>query len=379
MKRYEMTPALRTGNEMIDMEHERIFEEVNALLEACQTGHARGHLGEMADFLADYVAVHFADEENLQTEFQYPDYSSHKKFHEWYKRELKKNLNEVKAVTNSFEALGKINHVIDILLKHIENEDSRLAKWVQERSRKAEAPARETSTPRKSQFVSGFQPSGGKKEIDLRGLLDVSQLQKRQELFAEATGLACVITDLSGRYLTKGSGSRTFFSHHASGRHEGLLEFTEALVLDGFQIGMIIGGAEPGAWDGNGQITQASVSAAGQLFAETINSWVHEVAADKKDTGSRSVFHKEAGQVQEAIRQIKSRAKGLEQTATMEKMLSLNAAIEAGRAGKAGVGFAVVAEEIGRMANESAAVYREIQELVRQVETSMARMEQSDF
>ena len=61
MKRYEMTPALRTGNEMIDMEHERIFEEVNALLEACQTGHAREHLGEMADFLADYVAVHFAD------------------------------------------------------------------------------------------------------------------------------------------------------------------------------------------------------------------------------------------------------------------------------------------------------------------------------
>ena len=142
---------------------------------------------------------------------------------------------------------------------------------------------------------------------------------------------------------------------------------------------MIIGGAEPGAWDGNGQITQASVSAAGQVLAETINSWVHEAAADKKDTGSRSVFQKEAGQVQEAIRQIKSRAKGLEQTATMEKMLSLNAAIEAGRAGKAGVGFAVVAEEIGRMANESAAVYREIQELVRQVETSMARMEQSDF
>ena len=63
----------------------------------------------------------------------------------------------------------------------------------------------------------------------------------------------------------------------------------------------------------------------------------------------------------------------------MEKMLSLNAAIEAGRAGKAGVGFAVVAEEIGRMANESAAVYREIQDLVRQVEESMDRLEQNDL
>ena len=101
--------------------------------------------------------------------------------------------------------------------------------------------------------------------------------------------------------------------------------------------------------------------------------------ADQKDCSGRSSFQKEAGQVQEAIRQIKSRAKGLEQTATMEKMLSLNAAIEAGRAGKAGVGFAVVAEEIGRMANESAAIYREIQDLVRQVEESMKRMEQESF
>lgn len=49
-------------------------------------------------------------------------------------------------------------------------------------------------------------------------------------------------------------------------------------------------------------------------------------------------------------------------------------AIEAGRAGKAGVGFGVVADEIGRMANESAAVYQEIQELVKQVEESMERL-----
>ena len=64
--------------------------------------------------------------------------------------------------------------------------------------------------------------------------------------------------------------------------------------------------------------------------------------------------------MRDAVGQIKYKAKGLEQTATMEKMLSLNAAIEAGRAGKAGVGFGVVADEIGRMANESAAVYQEI-------------------
>ena len=93
MKRYEMTPALRTGNEMIDSEHQRIFDEANALLDACQAGHARKNLREMAEFLADYVGVHFSDEENLQIQSEYPDYANHKKFHEWYKNELRKNLN----------------------------------------------------------------------------------------------------------------------------------------------------------------------------------------------------------------------------------------------------------------------------------------------
>ena len=100
------------------------------------------------------------------------------------------------------------------------------------------------------------------------------------------------------------------------------------------------------------------------LFFQLLDLLIYSVEA----------FAKEEKKVRDAVGQIKYKAKGLEQTATMEKMLSLNAAIEAGRAGKAGVGFGVVADEIGRMANESAAVYQEIQELVKQVEESMERL-----
>lgn len=378
MKRYEMTPALRTGNELIDMEHERILEEANALLDACQAGNARNHLTETADFLEDYVAVHFTDEENLQTEYDYPDYPGHKKFHEWYKKELKKNLAAAKTESNVFQVLGSINHIMEILIKHIATEDSRLAKWVREKSGSAEEVSNEPISSKENQFESTFQAVSGIKKTDLHALMDSEQLQKRQELFSEATGIACAVMDLSGRFVIKGSGSPTFLNLYMKGRHDELLEFKEDLILNGHQVGNLIGGVSKEEASENRRMTKKSVSAAGKLFAETVNYWFNALSGNTTDSRSKSVFYEEAGRIEEAIRQIKGRAKGLEQTATMEKMLSLNAAIEAGRAGKAGVGFAVVAEEIGRMANESAAVYREIQDLVHQAEESMVRMEQDN-
>lgn len=379
MKQYRMTPSLRTGNKMIDTEHQRIFDEANVLLKACHEGHAREHLREMAEFLADYVGIHFSDEEDLQIRMKYPDYPEHKEFHEWYKKELRKNLDAARTEPNMFNVLGQINRVMEVLLKHIETEDTRLAKWVKERESETVGRAEEHRVSSDIGFSSAFQSVSGKKEVDLRALIDMAQLQKQQELFAEATGMACAVADLSGRYITKGSGSSIFLSRYAQGRHEELLEFTESLVIDGYQVGMVVGGVVESEQMENSHVTRSSVTAAGQMFAEMINYWINTVAEEKRGAGSQSAFEKEAHHVQEAIHQIKNRAKGLEQTATMEKMLSLNAAIEAGRAGKAGVGFAVVAEEIGRMANESAAVYREIQDLVRQVEESMDRLEQNDL
>ena len=92
MKKYVLTPELYTGNELIDSEHQRIIEEANGLMEACNSGRARERIKEMADFLVDYVGIHFSDEESLQTQYNYPNYEDHCKFHEWYKKELQEQL-----------------------------------------------------------------------------------------------------------------------------------------------------------------------------------------------------------------------------------------------------------------------------------------------
>ena len=88
MEKYVLTQDLLTGNELIDSEHRKIFDEVNALLDACSRGKGRENLSSLGEFLVEYVTKHFSDEEDLQKQSKYPEYTEHHKFHEWYKQKL---------------------------------------------------------------------------------------------------------------------------------------------------------------------------------------------------------------------------------------------------------------------------------------------------
>ena len=88
MEKYVLTQDLVTGNELIDSEHRKIFDEVNTLLDACSKGKGREKLSSLGEFLVEYVTKHFSDEEDLQKQSKYPEYTEHHKFHEWYKQKL---------------------------------------------------------------------------------------------------------------------------------------------------------------------------------------------------------------------------------------------------------------------------------------------------
>ena len=117
---YEFTSELETGNELIDSEHKELIDAINNLLLACGEGKGRGEIRKTLEFLNDYIAYHFSDEEKLQRQYGYPDYENHKRYHEEYKRIVAGILNEFEQGGATVALVSKSNQAIaGWLLNHI--------------------------------------------------------------------------------------------------------------------------------------------------------------------------------------------------------------------------------------------------------------------
>lgn len=107
-----------------------LFEAINDLMDACSFGHGRDKIGETADFLADYVDKHFADEEDLQRKNHYPHYEAHHNFHVSYKQKIRELASKIRMEGSNVKNLGEINSQVSVLINHIRHEDKRLAEFI---------------------------------------------------------------------------------------------------------------------------------------------------------------------------------------------------------------------------------------------------------
>lgn len=115
------------------------------------------------------------------------------------------------------------------------------------------------------------------------------------------------------------------------------------------------------------EVAQRSMEAAteGEQSMETAMAMVDNMAEIEQKAGDTA---DEMGGLQEEVRQISEVVELIDEIAEQTNMLALNASIEAARAGEAGEGFAVVANEIKGLAEDTADATQEVEELVSTVE-----------
>lgn len=188
--------------------------------------------------------------------------------------------------------------------------------------------------------------------MELRDFMDLSKLQQIQDRFSEATGLAVVAVDNYGEHLTEES------------NHAESTDFTVDILVNGAKVGAMVGGKT--SREDAGQDEQRTKAAA-ELLENIVNQLVNLEYYRHGNTGKLKMLHQEVQKATEMIDMINDSTGHLKAIASKQRILSLNASIEAARSGEAGAGFAVVAKSMQDLSAQSSGIYNDIEESVAQI------------
>ncbi|GHV96470.1 hemerythrin [Spirochaetia bacterium] len=128
---YQWDSSLETGHEKIDNQHKQLVAALNNIIEASQLGKGKDEIFKTLDFLTGYTIMHFTTEEKLQTQYDYPDYLIHKRYHDEFKVTVGDLTKRLVAEGPTEEMIGIVTTTIgNWLLNHIKGDDFRMAAYV---------------------------------------------------------------------------------------------------------------------------------------------------------------------------------------------------------------------------------------------------------
>ena len=233
--------------------------------------------------------------------------------------------------------------------------------------------------------------------VRFRDIINLGEYQQFQDSMAAATGFALVTVDDKGQQITSPSGGDVKGLRDASSgvsvavnESGGMFEISVPASLSGKRLGAVLGCAAcdkkvaKGCADAiyshlNAVLGGADYQVQFESVAGTINDAVLRISTTMEElaTSAHDVDENQKG-LNEEIRNVNDISSKINEftglirdIAKQTRLLGLNASIEAARAGTAGAGFAVVSEEIGKLADSSRETVDKIQEFTDRIGESV--------
>ncbi|MDR0568148.1 MAG: bacteriohemerythrin [Spirochaetaceae bacterium] len=136
-KHYLWDDSLAIGVPKIDEQHKRLFAGVNEFIDAVEQGTGKHKLKKMFDFMIQYTATHFDDEEQVQKQYGYPDYENHRRLHEKFKRTVIELAHEMQHYGTTEGLVKEFKRKVgDWLVTHVKGQDAKIGAYIKNAAQK---------------------------------------------------------------------------------------------------------------------------------------------------------------------------------------------------------------------------------------------------
>jgi hemerythrin len=125
---FEWNDDYSVGVGSVDAQHRSLFAISRELHAAMTAGQAKSALAKVLDRLVQYTVMHFAHEERLMRQYEYPGYEAHHAEHEALTKQVVKFQEEF-ASGKALITIQLLTFLKDWLQKHIKGSDMKAAAY----------------------------------------------------------------------------------------------------------------------------------------------------------------------------------------------------------------------------------------------------------
>lgn len=129
---FRWTEAYRVNIAALDQQHQQLFDTVNELDQALRSREGGSAIEPVLDRLVNYALVHFAAEESLMQQHDFPGLPTHRSQHEAFRRKIAAYLEDQRAAKPGVP-VSLLFFIQDWLKQHVLKADKQYSAYLNAR------------------------------------------------------------------------------------------------------------------------------------------------------------------------------------------------------------------------------------------------------